>query len=195
MKKYLSRFSTLAFFVSSTALAATSAANDSSTATLDFSGKVTSSLCQVSTDDLSKSINLGEISATALNSNGKSPAQSFSVVLNNCATDTGDINYVFSDANGSSDKATYLQPTVGDTSASGVGVYLAKSDGTAVNIGETVTLDVIKGTDGASALPQQTIPLQAYIGKTSSNATVTPGTVNANAIMTIRTVAASTGNP
>ena len=196
MKNKLLNLALLALFgASGTALAAASAANDSSSATLDFSGKVTSSLCQVSTSDLTRSINLGEVSATALENGGKAPAQSFSVTLNNCATNTGAISYVFSDANGGSSTA-YLQPTSNDTSASGVGVFLEQSDGTAITIGDAVSLNVVKGTDGTSALPQQTIPLQAYIGKINSSARVTEGTVNANAVMTIRTVAATTGtNP
>ncbi len=39
--------------------------NSASTATLNFTGKVTSSLCQISSDDIAKTINLGEISAAA----------------------------------------------------------------------------------------------------------------------------------
>lgn len=192
MKRNLLSLSFLAFFgVSGTALAAASASNDSSTANLEFTGKVTSSLCQVSTSDLNQSINLGEVSATALGNGGKSPAQSFTVTLNNCATDTGTINYVFSDANGSTGTASYLVPLTGDTSASGVGVYLEKSDGTAITIGQTNNIDVTKGADGTSALPQQSIPLKAYIGKINSSATVTPGDVTANAVMTIRTVAST----
>ncbi len=191
MKRNLLSLSFLAFFgVSGTALAAASAPaqNDSSTANLEFTGKVTSSLCQVSTSDLNQSIKLGEVSATALGNGGKSPAQSFTVTLNNCATNTGTINYVFSDTNGSPGTTSYLVPLAGDTSASGVGVYLEKSNGTAITIGQTNNIDVTKGADGTSALPQQSIPLKAYIGKINSSATVIPGDVTANAVMTIRTV-------
>lgn len=181
----------LSILVSGSALAAPSA-NDSSTATLNFTGKVTSSLCQVSTADITKNIALGEVSKSAMETNGKSPAQSFSVTLNNCDASTNDISYVISDVNNSTSNAPYLEPKSGDTSAGGVGVFLEKSDGTAINIGETVELDIITGSNN-QALPQQTIPLKAYIGKKNQNAAVTAGTVDAGAIMTIR--ATATANP
>lgn len=183
----------LSILVSGSALAAPSA-NDSSTATLNFTGKVTNSLCQVSTADITKNIALGEVSKSAMDTNGKSPAQSFSVTLNNCDATTNDISYVISDVNNSTSNALYLEPKSGDTSAGGVGVFLEKSDGTAIKIGETVALDIIKDTGSNNqALPQQTIPLKAYIGKKNDSATVTAGTVDAGAIMTIR--ATTTANP
>ena len=192
MKKNLLSLLFLALYgVSGTVLAAASGSNDASTANLDFTGKVTSSLCQVSTSDVSQSINLGEVSATALGNGGKSPAQSFTLTLNNCASDTGTINYVFSDANGSSGTNAYLVPLTNDTSASGVGVFLEKSDGTTIPIGQAYNIDVTKGSNGTSALPQQSIPLRAYIGKINGSASVVPGNVTANAVMTIRTVAAT----
>lgn len=194
MKKNIMAIAVFSILTSGTALAAPSA-NDSSTAQLNFTGKVTSSLCQVSTADTTKDIALGEVSKAALDATGKSPAQSFSVTLNNCDSTTNDIKYVFSDVNNSTNNAAYLEPKAGDTSAGGVGVYLAKHDGTAINIGQEVTLDIIKDTDGTSALPQQVIPLQAYIGKKTGNPTVSQGTVDAGAILTIRAAAAAAPIP
>ncbi|HFZ1748450.1 TPA: fimbrial protein [Klebsiella oxytoca] len=188
-KKNVLVLAMLTALMSGSALAA-SGENNSSDATLNFSGKVTSSLCQVNTSDLTKNISLGEISATALQASGKAPAQSFNVVLNNCDTSTGKISYVFADSNGSSPNAAYLEPTSGDATASGVGVFLEQSNGTKINIGQAVELDTIKGADGNSALPQQTIPLKAYIGKKTNNGQTTAGSVNATAIMTIRAAAA-----
>lgn len=185
MKKNIMALAVFSILVSGSALAAPSA-NDASTATLNFSGKVTSSLCQVSTADTTKDIALGEVSKSAMEANGKSPAQSFSVTLNNCDSTTNEISYVFSDVNNSTNNAEYLEPKSGDTSAGGVGVFLAKHDGTPIKIGEDINLDIITDTGSNDALPQQTIPLQAYIGKKDANATVTAGTVDAGAIMTIR---------
>ncbi|WP_097478608.1 fimbrial protein [Escherichia coli] len=195
MKKHVLNLAIASVLVSGSAFAAAPGANDSSTANIDFTGKVTSSLCQVSTADLNKTIALGEISASALQNGGKAPAQSFSITLNNCATDTGEISYVFSDANGSSAQAAYLEPKASDTAASGVGVFLEQSDGTAIHIGKAENLDIIKNTNGTDALPQQTIPLKAYIGKKNAQSTVTPGTVDASAVLTIRTVAATAPTP
>lgn len=135
---------------------------------------------------MTKNIDLGEVSKAALDTSGKSPAQSFSVTLNNCDTTTTDIEYVFSDVNGSTNNAPYLEPKSGDTAANGVGVFIAKPDGTAINVGEPVKLDIIKDTNGTNALPQQTIPLQAYIGKKTQGAQTQAGTVDASAILTIR---------
>ena len=185
MKKNVFALAIISMFVSGSALAAP-AANDSSTATIDFNGKVTASQCQVSTADLQKTISLGEVSKSALDATGKAPAQSFSVTLNNCDSGTADISYVFSDANGSAANAAYLEPKSDDTSASGVGVFLEQSNGTAINIGSNVKLDIIKDTNGTTTLAQQTIPLKAYIGKKTAGSTVTAGTVDASAIMTIR---------
>lgn len=190
MKKKVLALAVFSVLASGSVFAAP-AANDSSAATLNFGGKVTASLCQVSTADLTKDIDLGEVSKAALDTSGKSPAQSFSVTLNNCDTSTANIDYVFSDVNGSTNNAPYLEPKATDTSASGVGVFLAKPDGTKIDVGQNVKLDIIKDTNGTSALPQQTIPLQAYIGKKNTNAGVTAGTVDASAILTIRATAAA----
>ncbi|CAD5789287.1 fimbrial protein [Escherichia coli] len=193
MKKGVMALAIVSAFAAGTAIAAPSA-NDSSSARINFEGKVTASLCQINTADMTKDIMLGEVSRSALDATGKSPAQSFSVTLNNCDSTTNDITYVFSDANGASNNAKYLEPTAGDTSAGGVGVFIQKSDGTDVSIGQTVTLDVIK--DGGNlTLPEQTIPLRAYIGKKEASSVVSAGTVAATGVMTIRTAAAANPTP
>ncbi|EGD4780846.1 fimbrial protein [Escherichia coli] len=186
MKKMIMPLTMVSVLMSGSALAAPGA-NDSSQATLNFNGRVTSSLCQVKTDDVVKDIYLGEVSKSALEANAQGPKQSFQVNLINCDTTVNDISYVLSDANGNG-TANYLIPKSGDTSATGVGVYVEKSDGTPVNVGNTQTLTVTK-KDGTDALSEQVIPLRAYIGAQGGAggvSAVTAGTVDATGILTIR---------
>ncbi|EKR5242820.1 type 1 fimbrial protein [Escherichia coli] len=166
--------------------------NSASTATLNFSGKVTSSLCQVNTSDLTKSISLGEASAAALNNNGQSPYQSFNVSLSNCDPTTSNITYTIRDGNGlpgeGANTSAYLIPKSTDTSASGVGVFIADPEHRPIQIGANQNAGVTNV--GGEAESEQTISLTAYIKKASDNATVTAGVVDAIGIMTIKAAAA-----
>lgn len=169
-----------------------SAANDTSKATLNFNGRVTSSLCQVKTDDLVKDITLSEVSRSALVAGGgKGPAQSFQVGLINCDTTTNQISYVLADANNATPAAGnalgYLVPKSNDSSAVGVGVFVETSTGTQIPIGTPQKLKVNSNDNGA--LSEQTIPLRAYIGikDASTNADqVKAGSVEAMGILTIK---------
>ncbi|MBB7314995.1 type 1 fimbrial protein [Escherichia coli] len=171
--------------------------NSASTATLNFNGKVTSSLCQVDTTDIEKTIELGEVSAALLKETGKrGPSKSFNVKLVNCDSTVGDISYVIRDANGSSAagavSSDYLVPVMNDLSAHGVGVFIVDNNDAAVKIGNTVHYGVIKGEGGA--LSEQTIALGAYVGaQQDGGAAVTAGTVSASGVMTIKATAATAG--
>ncbi|MBB9846722.1 type 1 fimbrial protein, partial [Escherichia coli] len=161
--------------------------NSASTANLNFTGKVTSSLCQINTSDLDKTIQLGNASVTDLNADGQSPFMTFNVGLVNCDPSVSDIKYVISDANSSPDTGNttaYLIPKSTSTSATGVGVYITDPQHVAVNVGDNKTLKVINGPDG-KALSEQNISLTAYMKKAGAS-TVTAGTVDATAVMTIK---------
>lgn len=197
MKKTIMSLAVVSALLSGSAMAAVSengqGDNSASTATLNFSGKVTSSLCQVNTADLTKTISLGEISAAALNTTGAhSPRQSFTVGLSNCDPSVANITYTIRDANGLPDQggatSPYLIPKSSDTSASGVGVFIADPEGTDIQIGQTQTAGVTK-VDG-KAQSEQSIALTAYIGKVGEEAT-TAGVVDATGIMTIKAAAAA----
>lgn len=172
--------------------------NSASTATLNFNGKVTSSLCQLSTSDFEKTIQLGEISAAQLKAgSGRAPSQTFTVSLENCDPTVSNISYVIQDGNGSPAEggvtSDYLTPLSDETSAKGVGVYITEPEGTPVKIGETKDYGVIKD-DSDGALANQTISLAAYIGTSSGSADggeVQPGFVNAVGVMTIKATAAA----
>ncbi|EEZ9068109.1 fimbrial protein [Escherichia coli] len=189
MKKTIMSLAVVSALFSGAAMAA-GADNDSSYATLNFSGRVTANMCQVSTSDVVKDIDLGEITKTQIK-DGTQKKQSFSVQLNNCDTSVSQISYILSDGNNNKDQATYLQPTSGDTSAQGVGVYVETSDGTAIVTGQTNNIDVLKNADGA--LPQQTIALRAYVDAINVDKTtgVVGGTVNATGTLTIKATTAS----
>lgn len=195
MKKTLMSLAVASVLMSGSALAAIgdngqASNNDASQATLNFNGKVTSSLCQIDTSDIQKDIQLGEVSSAALKStNGRGPSKSFSVTLVNCDGGLQNISYVFQDKNGSNTN-TYLVPESSDTAAKGVGVYLENENNQPIEVGETTQQTVVNGADG-TALPNQTIPLSAYIGTVTGAADagdVTAGIVKASAVMTIRTV-------
>ncbi|MXC97192.1 fimbrial protein [Escherichia coli] len=193
MKKSILSLVVLSSIFSGGALAA-SAANDSSYATLNFSGRVTSNLCQVSTNDVTKSIDLGEVTKTQI-ANSSQPKQSFSVTLNNCDTTVADISYILTDTNNNTSSAPYLVPVNTDTSAQGVGVYVTKSDGTAIQVGNKYTINVQK--EGTNALPQQSVALTAYVDSiTKGDVTnVVGGTVDAAGTLTIKAAAAAVTPP
>ncbi|EHX1851803.1 type 1 fimbrial protein [Escherichia coli] len=204
MKKTIMSLVMAATLVNGTAFAAIgnngqAGNNDASQATLNFNGKVTSSLCQVSTGDIQKDIELGEVSSAALKAQkGRGPSKSFSVSLVNCDGDLANIAYVFQDKNGNNTN-NYLVPESSDTAAKGVGVYLEDAQNNSIDVGVTKTHTAVNGADN-KALPNQTIPLAAYIGTTSGNAgtigtNVTAGIVKASAVMTIRATANATAKP
>ncbi|HAV8693346.1 TPA: type 1 fimbrial protein [Escherichia coli] len=191
MKKTIMSLAVVSALFSGVAMAA-SADNDSSYATLNFSGRVTSNLCQVSTSDVTQSIDLGEVTKQQITDRA-TKKQSFSVTLNNCDTTVSQISYVLADGNNNQNTAAYLQPKSGDTSAQGVGVYVTKSDGSAITVGTKYDIDVQKANDGTSALPQQVIALTGYIDSITPGdaSSVVGGTVEATGTLTIKAV---TGN-
>ncbi|ABG71782.1 putative CS12 fimbria-like major fimbrial protein subunit [Escherichia coli 536] len=193
MKKMIMPLTMVSVLMSGSALAAIgdngqANNNDASQAELHFTGKLTSSLCQVATSDVKKEIYLGELSQAALTQGrGRGPSQSFSVSLVNCDPQVTTIKYSLQDKNGS--KGDYLVNQSGDTMAKGVGVYIED------NLNQPLQVDGAENTvtvqnNGTGALPNQVIPLAAYIGSTSGKVddvgTVTMGLVDASAVMTIR---------
>ncbi|EGM7736316.1 fimbrial protein [Escherichia albertii] len=197
MKRTIMSLTVASVLLSGSAMAVVSengqADNSASTATLNFTGKVTSSLCQVNTADLTKTISLGEVSAAVLNTSGAhSPRQSFTVGLSNCDPSVSNITYTIRDANGLPDQggetSPYLIPKSSDTSASGVGVFIADPEGNDIQIGQSQTVGVTK-IDG-KAQSEQSIALTAYIGKVIKGQ-VTAGVVDATGVMTIKATAAS----
>ncbi|EGO9522587.1 type 1 fimbrial protein [Escherichia coli] len=191
MKKAIISLAAVSILLSGGVMAS-GANNDSSYATLNFEGRVTSNLCQVSTADTTTDIELGEVTVAQIKEATYKP-QSFVVTLNNCDTTTESISYTIADKNGSAGAtAAYLEPESNDTSAQGVGVYIEKSDGTPVTIGREESLAVQKDVSGA--LPQQSIALRAYIKDKGDADSVVGGSVNASATMTIKTAVAASAS-
>lgn len=188
MKKKMTALFVASALFSGMAMAddSTLATNDTSQATLNFEGRVTSNACQISTNDIDKTINLGEVTLNQLES-AATKSQSFSVELVNCDTNTSEIHYTLADTNAAESKVDYLIPVSGDTSATGVGVFVEKADNAAVTTGEEYSLEDL-GVSGDNTLSSQTIALQAAIRKLDDSTDVTPGSVNAKGTLTIRTV-------
>ncbi|HHC4783777.1 fimbrial protein [Escherichia albertii] len=200
MKKTIMSLAVASVLLSGSTMAATtiagngqSTANDASHATLNFSGKLTSSLCQIATDDITKNIQLGELSKAALMASGRGPSQSFSVKLKNCDASVNSITYAIRDTNGSNSE--YLTNKSGDDFAKGVGVYLEDSANKALTLNGTEHTYAV-ANNGGVALPDQEIPFAAYIGTLTKaagnidNSTVMAGVVEASAVMTIKATAA-----
>ncbi|EEU9600086.1 type 1 fimbrial protein [Escherichia albertii] len=187
MKKTIVSLAVVSALFSGGAMAV-AAANDSSLATLNFSGRVTSNLCQVATDSIVTDINLGEVSVSQLNNSSHSTPQSFNVMLNNCDTSVNTITYTLSDNNASDSVRGYLIPRSSDTSATGVGVYVTKSDGTPVEMRKAITHAV--ETDGTNALPNQKLSFSAYIAPAADlqghMQSIGAGSVSAQGTLTIK---------
>ncbi|HBA7870530.1 TPA: type 1 fimbrial protein [Escherichia coli] len=196
MKKTIMSLTVISALLSGGAMAAGvdgdgQADNSGSTATLNFTGKVTSSLCQVKTENISQTISLGELSKAALDAGAHSPYQTFNVGLTNCDPSTSNITYVIRDGNGlpgqGNATSEYLIPESTDTSASGVGVYIADPEHNAIQIGSNQNASVTKlGNDAQS---EQTISLTAYM-KATGQGTAKAGDVNAKGVMTIKATVA-----
>ncbi len=193
MKKTIMSLAVVSALFSGAAMAA-SAANDSSYATLNFTGRVTSNLCQVATDSTVTNVNLGEVTLSQLQAdNGHSTPQSFTVDLTNCDTTTKSITYTLTDNNASDSRRGYLVPQSKDTTATGVGVYISKSDGTPVEMSKEVSHTI--DTNGTDALPSQKLAFTAYIAKADDlagfNQNLGAGDVSAQGTLTIKAVAAA----
>ncbi|MCZ8858862.1 fimbrial protein [Escherichia albertii] len=191
MKKTITSLAVVCALFSGAAMAA-SAANDSSYATLNFSGRVTSNLCQVATDSTVTNVDLGEVSVSQLTTgNKRSTPQSFNVTLSNCDTTVKTISYTLSDNNAADSVRGYLIPSSGDTSATGVGVYITKSDGTPVEMSKTVSHAV--ETDGTNALPSQKLSFTSYIAPADDlqghMQNISAGNISAQATLTIKATA------
>lgn len=169
------------------------ATNDTSSANLTFEGRVTSNACQVATDTLDQTIQLGEVTLNQIENNSGSNPQSFNVSLVNCDTNTSGIFYTLSDTNGVDGNKDYLIPLSTDTSAKGVAVYVQQSNGSTIMTGEEIELQDLGKSDG-NTVSAQNIALTASIKKNNelNNGTVTAGTVKAQGTLTIRTTVATT---
>ncbi|MCZ8671904.1 hypothetical protein OM275_16715 [Escherichia albertii] len=104
------------------------------------------------------------------------------------------IVYNIADANSNgAATAEYLQPYSADDSAKGVGVFIQTSDHKDVTIGQDKEVSVVKDKDD-KALSNQTISLTAFIGTTNkqpdNSNSVTPGSVSAKGVMTIKAASA-----
>ncbi|HHW0229786.1 TPA: fimbrial protein [Escherichia coli] len=188
MNKTIMSLAMISALFSGGAMAA-SAANDSSYATLNFNGRVTSNLCQVATDSVISNIDLGEVTTSQLNTGSqRSTPQSFNVALSNCDSTVNTITYTLTDNNAADSVAGYLIPRSGDTSATGVGVYITKSDGTPVEMSKTIT-HVVE-TNGTTALPSQKLSFTAYMapaaGLQGHMQNVGAGNVSAQGTLTIK---------
>ena len=178
---------TLMSVVMASVLMSGAAMADGSTATLNFEGAVTSSLCQINTADTTKTIVLPEVSAADLaKNNGASTPVSFSIKLENCDPTVTKIQYVIQDNNGN--EATHLVPQQfqGSVNPTEVGVFLQDNLKKDIVLGGDNEIEPQKDPTTNNAVTQQTIPLAAYLAVHNAAQTPQSGLVKASATMTIK---------
>lgn len=175
---------------------AAAAPADASTGQIEFNGRVTSNSCQLATSSSSLVVDLGEVKASTLNNGSKGPRQNFSIDLVDCDSTTQSFDVTFEDAlghNAAADNKYLVNKSMGDGSeATNVGVYLAHvNQGADVILGEpqNISASMDESDPGnTSAWANQTVSFDAYMAKpASANSAVTPGIVQANATVSIKT--------
>ncbi|WP_157924070.1 fimbrial protein [Escherichia coli] len=176
------------------AVFADTASNDSSEAVINFSGRVTSSTCQVATNNLTQEVSLGEATKKQLLA-GSTPEHTFYVTLTNCDSDTGSISYSLNDTNSNQSGQDYLALAAGDTAAKGVGVYVTKTEnGSTIQTGTKYDLtDLDQDADGNTA-STQSLAFNAQLKKlptATTAADITAGSVSAAATLVIKAVEAA----
>lgn len=174
---------------SSVMAAADVTASDASVATVDFMGSVTSNSCQLATESVQQTVNLGEIKVSTLNNGAAGPRHAFQINLVDCDSSTQGFSVTFEDAQGYDANRDYITNiSQGDGSdAKNVGVRIAKIDGgNDLVLGQEIDFDASVDPNSGDAWPQQTLGFDAYLVKTDGG-TATAGTVNASATVSITT--------
>ncbi|WP_163923147.1 fimbrial protein [Raoultella planticola] len=181
-------FIALGMGISSSAFAAADVtSSNASVATLDFSGSVTSNSCQLATDSVQQTVNLGEVKTSTLQNNGQGPRHSFTINLVDCDSSTKGFEVTFEDLQGYDANRDYItNVSMGDgLEAKGVGVKIAKVDeGSDIELSTPVTMAASVDASG-DAWPQQSFSFDAYMAGVGN--TVSAGYVNASATVSITT--------
>lgn len=158
---------------------------DGGSGKITFTGDIISAPCAIKAEDVDKQVDLGEVPASYINSQGHSDAVDSSIHLVDCDLPNSDngqgspitkVDVTFTSTAVTTVGESLLANTMAD-GATGVGVRLLDGDGNNIILGTEKELTLIQASS------EQTLPFQAYMELVdSSKATpATPGAVNANA--------------
>ncbi|WP_324723728.1 fimbrial protein [Lelliottia sp. JS-SCA-14] len=148
-------------------------AQATSSASINVSGKVIASPCQISPDDLVKNISLGdEIPAKdAVGTMGE--RQKFTITLTDCPSGTSSVIATFSGTPASMQPDFAYANSATENAAKNVAVVLQYSDSTGMGNGKTYKVDVTSGVN-----PVFYLQTNAY-----SLGNATPGDISASIVM------------
>lgn len=178
---------TVLFAMVAAALSSTSAfaAVDGGSGKITFTGDIINAPCAIKAEDVDKQVDLGEVPATYINSQGHSDAVDSSIHLVDCDLPNSDngqgtpitkVDVTFTSTAVTTEGESLLSNTM-TGGATGVGVRLLDADG------QNITLGTAKEVTLVQSSSEQTLPFQAYMELVDSTKATpaTPGAVNANA--------------
>lgn len=177
----------LAFVAATLASASASALADvdGGTGKITFTGDVISAPCAIQADDVDKQVNLGEVPASYLNTQGHSDPVDSSIHLVNCDLPNSDngngdivtkVDVTFTSSAITTEGEDLLSNTLAD-SATGVGVRLLDAEGKNITLGSAKELTLVE------ASTDQTLEFKAQMELVDASGAnpATPGAVSSNA--------------
>ncbi|EAS1760768.1 fimbrial protein [Salmonella enterica] len=158
---------------------------DGGSGKITFTGDVIAAPCAIKAEDVDKQVDLGEVPASYINSQGHSDAVDSSIHLVDCDLPNSDngqgstitkVDVTFTSSAVTTEGESLLSNTM-TGGATGVGVRLL--DGT----GQNITLSTPKEITLVQASSEQTLPFQAYMELVDGTKATpaTPGAVASNA--------------
>lgn len=155
--------------------ACSSAARAQSQATVNVTGSISGSTCTVTTANLRVYMGQPSVSEiTAVPVGSAIQRSSGDTIVINCQQTGANPQISFTDANNTGSTAAYLSLTQGGNPASGVGIQLFRSDGTAIQLGQSYSV----GQNLSAG--SHDVPFTARYYRTAT--VVTAGNANANAV-------------
>ncbi|MEW5558809.1 fimbrial protein [Enterobacter asburiae] len=152
------------------ALSMTSAAQaaDAGHGKVTFTGSIIDAACSIAPEAVDQTVELGQISKTALQNGGKSTPRNFSIALENCS-------FAGEDANNKVQVTfTGMESAAGDGllgitgSASGASVAITSGDGQVIKLGQPTQAQQLNDGTG-------TLSFSAYVQGHTSSAAITEG--------------------
>ncbi|EMN0396657.1 fimbrial protein [Citrobacter freundii] len=155
---------------------------DGGSGKITFTGTIINAPCAIQAEDIDKQVQLGEVPASYINTNGHSDAVDSSLHLINCDLPNSDngsgvpiskVDVTFNSDSVTTEDSSLLSNTFAG-GAQNVGVRLLDSSSTNITLGTAKTIDLI--TDSKT----QILPFMAYMQKVGTT-DVTVGAVAATA--------------
>jgi type 1 fimbria pilin len=147
------------------AASSTTAVGNSGHGTVHFKGEIIDAPCSISPDSVDQTVDLGQVSNSALKGGGQSSPVAFNIKLQNCDIST----YKTVTATWSGTENTEQPGTWGITgTASGAGIVLRDASEKQVVLGQETAPTTLTAND-------TTIAMSAYLKGNGASATIVPG--------------------